>query len=211
MEGNGQKPTEIKHMKRFILLAILPSIFALASCVGSQHKFSEQDLAIINTNPDSLLHIYTIDNPEELKVLRKPSADLAPKVIHSDDYRLLAERMIRTLADSTVGGVGLAAPQIGINKAVIAVQRFDKPGAPIEVYPNIRILETSEEMDISFEGCLSVPGKKGYVDRHIGIEIEFYSIGQRKMIRDTVHQYPAVIFQHEIDHLFGTLYTDRAW
>lgn len=198
-------------MKRFILLAILPSILALASCVGSQHKFSEQDLAIINTNPDSLLHIYTIDNPEELKVLRKPSADLAPKVIHSDDYRLLAERMIRTLADSTVGGVGLAAPQIGINKAVIAVQRFDKPGAPIEVYPNIRIVSTSEEIDISLEGCLSIPGKRDYVDRFLGVEIEFYSIGQKKMIRDTVYQYPAFIFQHEIDHLSGTLYTDRVW
>ena len=198
-------------MKRvFSFFAFSLVLAAVASCSGAKN-FSAADKEIIHSNPDELLHIYTVDNPDELKVLRARSADLTERAIHSEDYRLLAERMIRTLADSTVGGVGLAAPQIGINKAVIAVQRFDKPGAPIEVYPNIRILETSEEMDISFEGCLSVPGKKGYVDRHIGIEIEFYSIGQRKMIRDTVHQYPAVIFQHEIDHLFGTLYTDRAW
>lgn len=198
-------------MKRvFSFLALAFVLAAVASCSGAKN-FSAADKEIIHSNPSELLHIYTIDNPEELKVLRKPSADLTPKAILSDDYRLLAERMIRTMADSTVGGVGLAAPQIGINKAVIAVQRFDKPGAPIEVYPNIRIVSTSEEIDISLEGCLSIPGKRDYVDRFLGVEIEFYSIGQKKMIRDTVYQYPAFIFQHEIDHLSGTLYTDRVW
>lgn len=191
----------------FALAFVLASI---ASCSGAKN-FSAADKEIIHSNPDKLLHIYTVDNPSELEVLRARSEDLTEKAIHSDDYRILAERMIRTMADSTVGGVGLAAPQVGINKAVIAVQRFDKPGAPIEVYPNIRIVSTSEEIDVSMEGCLSIPGKRDYVDRFIGVEIEFYSIGQRKMIRDTVRQYPAFIFQHEIDHLDGKLYTDRLW
>ena len=71
--------------------------------------------------------------------------------------------------------------------------------------------EQYPEIDVSMEGCLSIPGKRDYVDRFIGVEIEFYSIGQRKMIRDTVRQYPAFIFQHEIDHLDGKLYTDRLW
>lgn len=198
-------------MKRvFSFFAFSLVLAAVASCSGAKN-FSAADKEIIHSNPDELLHIYTVDNPEELKVLRARSADLTERAIHSEDYRLLAERMIRTMADSTVGGVGLAAPQIGINKAVIAVQRFDKPGAPIEVYPNIRIVATSEEIDVSREGCLSIPGKRDFVDRFIGVEIEFYSIGQKKMIRDTVHQYPAFIFQHEIDHLDGKLYTDRVW
>ena len=100
---------------------------------------------------------------------------------------------------------------IGINKAVIAVQRVDKPGAPFEVYPNIRITTYSEEQDISIEGCLSIPGKKDYVERSIGIVVEYYSIPERKMVLDTIRQYAAIIFQHEIDHLDGKLYTDRVW
>ena len=211
MEGNGQKPTEIKHMKRFILLAILPSILALASCVGSQHKFSEQDLAIINTNPDSLLHIYTIENPEELKVLRSPSYNLTKKELHSEAFQNLARRMIYTVSHPSVNGLGLAAPQIGINKAVIVVHRVDKEGMPYEVYPNISIVESSEEITISQEGCLSIPGKRGDVDRSVIVVIEYYSLSVKKVVRDTINSYASVIFQHETDHLDGILYTDRTW
>ncbi len=195
--------------KIFKIFAVAAAVFA-TSC-GGEKKFSKADLEIIHTNPQELLHIYTIENPAELEVLRTPSWNLTEKAIHSNDFKLLAERMVKTVSDSTVGGVGLAAPQIGINKAVIAVQRVDKPGAPLEVYPNIRITTYSEEQDISIEGCLSIPGKKDYVERSIGIVVEYYSIPERKMVLDTIRQYAAIIFQHEIDHLDGTLYTDRVW
>lgn len=199
-------------MKRLLgFFALGAFVLALAASCSGGKGFSAADKKIINSNPDSLLHIYTIDNPDELEVLRARSANLSVRALQSEDFKLLAERMIRTVSDTTVGGVGLAAPQIGINKAVIAVQRVDKEGAPFEVYPNIRIITYSEEIDVSVEGCLSIPGKRDFVDRAVGIEIEYYSIPQKKMVRDTVRQFAAVIFQHEIDHLDGILYTDRVW
>jgi peptide deformylase len=129
--------------------------------------------------------------------------------LNSNDYKLLTERMVRTVSDSLVGGVGLAAPQIGINKAVIAVCRVDKPGAPFEVYPNIRIVSYSPEMEIMPEGCLSIPGRREYVDRSFAVEVEYFSMEAQKIVRDTIRDYAARIFQHEIDHLDGKLYTDR--
>lgn len=201
---------EIDMKKIFRILTLATAVFAV-SCSGTK-KFSKADLEIIRTNPDSLLHIYTIENPEELEVLRAPSWDLTEKAIQSDDYKLLAKRMLRTVMDTLNGGVGLAAPQIGINKAVIVVWRGDKPGMPYEVYPNIRIVADSDIIDVDTEGCLSIPGKKDFVDRYTGVEIEFYSLSQKKLIRDTIqHPYISRIFQHEIDHLGGILYTDRVW
>lgn len=198
-------------MKRVLFFAVLPALFALASCVSSNHKFSEKDLAIIHSNPDSLLKIYTVDNDAELAVLKAPSYNLTKKELHSNDFKVLAERMVRTVSDSTVGGVGLAAPQVGINKAVVVVQRADKPGEPFEVYPNISIVDNSEEIVISNEACLSVPGKRGDVDRYTAIVIEYYSIKDKAVVRDTINSFASVIFQHEVDHLDGILYTDRAW
>lgn len=198
-------------MNRALKFLALAAAVLAVSCNG-QKNFSKADLKIIHGNPDSLLHIYTIEDPQELEVLRKPSWDLTEKAMHSDDYVLLARRMLRTVTDSIKGGVGLSAPQVGINKAVVAVWRVDKPGTPFEVYPNIRIVAKSEILDITTEGCLSVPGKKDFVDRDNGVEIEFYSLSQKKMIRDTIlNSYVARIFQHEVDHLGGILYTDRVW
>lgn len=198
-------------MRKLILLLFLPAAFALASCIGSEHKFSAQDLEIINSTPDSLLKIYTIDNPQELAVLRAPSYNLTKKELHSEAFQKLARRMVYTVSHPSVDGLGLAAPQVGINKAVVVVQRVDKEGQPYEVYPNISIVETSEEMTVSEEGCLSIPGEKGYVDRYVIIVIEYYSLAERKIVKDTINSYASVIFQHEVDHLDGILYTDRSW
>ena len=197
-------------MKRFfIVLAVAAAVLAV-SCSGGKN-FSKADLEIIHGNPDGLLQIYTIENPAQLEVLRAPSFDLSKKDLHSDDFKQLARRMVQTVSDSLVGGVGLAAPQIGINKAVVAVQRVDKPGAPFEVYPNIRIVGYSPELEILEEGCLSIPGRREIVERSFGVEIEYYSIPHSKIVRDTIRDYAARIFQHEVDHLDGKLYTDRVW
>lgn len=194
-------------LRSFALVAFVLSV--AVSCSG-EGDFSAADKLIINSSPDNLLHIYTIDDPAELEVLRARSTDLSRKALHSEEFALLSERMIHTVSDSITGGVGLAAPQIGINKAVVAVQRFDKDGAPFEVYPNISIVSYSQETTVSREGCLSIPGKRDSLDRSVEVEIEYYSIPEKKMLRDTVQGYTAIIFQHETDHLDGILYTDRA-
>lgn len=195
--------------KIFRVLALAVAVFAV-SCSGK--NFSEGDLKIIHSNPDSLLHIYTVENPAELEVLRTPSVMLSKKALHSDDFKKLTERMVQTVSHPSVDGLGLAAPQIGINKAIIAVKRIDLEDKPVIIYPNITIEEYSTEMDIITEGCLSVPEKKnGYIDRAIVVAIKYYSLEEQKMVKDTISTYASVIFQHEVDHLNGILYTDRLW
>ena len=92
----------------------------------------------------------------------------------------------------------------------MAVQRFDKPGEPFEVYPNIRLVWASDSLAYGPEGCLSVPDRREDVLRAQEIVIE-YALMQRPQwsVRDTVRGFTAVIFQHEIDHLDGVLYIDR--
>ena len=195
-------------MKQILRILPLLALVLVASC-NQKHKFSEADLQIIYSNPDSLLHIYTIDDPKELEVLRTPSVNLTRKTLHSEDFKVLSERMLKTVA--AADGLGLAAPQIGINKAVVAVKRMDKEGEPYEIYPNLVIREFSEEMGVSIEECLSLPEKSGYVDRYQVVVIEYYNIPEKKIARDTISTYASVLFQHEVDHLDGILFTDRSW
>lgn len=182
-------------------------LFILCGCASG--GFSRADSAIIAGTPDSLLHILTVDNPQENAVLRRQSADLSLRAIRSGKYRQLAERMIRTVSDSTVDGVGIAAPQVGINKRVVAVQRFDKPGEPFEAYPNIRITGRSAETQTGPEGCLSVPGRRGQVCRAQWVVISYIDPATLRPVTDTIHGFTAVIFQHETDHLEGVIYTDK--
>ena len=105
--------------------------------------------------------------------------------------------------------LALAAPQIGINRRVVAVQRFDKEGEPFEVYPNISIIETSEELAPGPEGCLSVPNQRHEVMRHTWVTIQYYSLEAHKVVQERIEGFTAVIFQHEVDHLSGVLYIDR--
>ena len=192
-------------MKKFIVLLVG---VILAGC-SLEGRFSKSDLEIIRTNPEEILKIYTIETEEETTVLRNISTDLSEKVLFGKDYSLLAERMIRTVSDTAVGGVGLAAPQIGINRRIVVVQRFDKEGEPFEAYPNISIISHSEETKKGAEGCLSVPGERYDVNRFTSVEICYFDIDKGEMVTETIEGFTAVIFQHEVDHLDGIIYTDR--
>ena len=99
---------------------------------------------------------------------------------------------------------------MGLNRRVVAVQRFDKAGAPFEVYPNIQVDSLYGEKVLGPEGCLSVPGLRGDVLRYQNIMISYMDPETMEVVRDTVSGFTAVIFQHETDHLEGILYTDRA-
>jgi peptide deformylase len=121
---------------------------------------------------------------------------------------LLTQRMLATVKDTVNPGVGIAAPQIGINRNVIWVQRFDKPGEPFEVYLNPKITWRSALMRKGTEGCLSIPDIRGDVLRNYTIRITYYDLAG-KHHDEMVEGFTAVIFQHETDHLIGILFTDR--
>src|SRR5690606_41859754 len=96
--------------------------------------------------------------------------DINPK---NKDLKVLIDRMYRAVTDSLDGGVGIAAPQVGINRNVIWVQRFDKENTPFEVYINPKIVWKSEELSKGAEGCLSIPVVRGEVYRSNAVEIEY--------------------------------------
>ena len=156
------------------------------------------------------MRVLSIFNPDDSLILRTPSEMLDDKAIKSEEYRLLAEKMLTTVQSPEQDGVGIAAPQVGINRRIVAVWRGDKEGGPFEVYPNVRIDSLFGEVRPGREGCLSVPGWRGIVPRYSSVIVSFTDPATLQTVRDTVHGYSAIIFQHECDHLDGIIYTDRA-
>lgn len=196
-------------LKAFLFLALLAAAIVYAIYANGIKDLTKKEIAIINTLPDSILHVYTIENESETNILREESTELSEEDLFSPEYELLAERMINTVTHPSVDGVGLAAPQIGINRKVVAVQRFDKPNKPFEVYPNISIVSYSDSTILSKEGCLSVPNQRHSVERAAKIKIQYFSIEKEQNVSEEIEGFTAVIFQHEVDHLSGILYIDK--
>ncbi len=157
-----------------------------------------------------ILKVYTISNREDSLLLRQKCTDFTPDELSSAEFAHFAEMMIKTVTHPSQDGVGIAGPQVGLSKRVVAVQRFDKEGQPFIVYPNISIVAYRGDLVPGPEGCLSVPERRGEVLRYRDIDIEYTSPQTLERVRENVKGFTAVIFQHEVDHLEGILYTDRA-
>lgn len=203
-------------MKKNLILTFALSIFTL-SCMQNNGNFNKEELSLINS-ADSIMRVLTINDSLDAKVLRAQSTDLSPEALASDDYIHLCGLMLATVTHPSQDGVGIAAPQVGINRRLVAVQRFDMPNCPFEVYPNIHIIHRSDSLKLGAEGCLSVPGMRGEVMRSTEITIEYTDMSRLgdtsdqkvlPVIQETVSGFTAVIFQHEVDHLEGMIYTDR--
>ena len=160
-------------------------------------------------DPDPVMRVLTIDHRKDSLVLRTPSRELPAELVAESEYKELERKLIATVTSPEQDGVGIAAPQVGILRRVVAVQRFDKEGEPFEVYPNIRVIRTRGEMVAGGEGCLSVPDRRGEVLRYQDIDISYTSPYTLKDTVETVQGFTAVIFQHETDHLDGVLYIDK--
>jgi len=123
--------------------------------------------------------------------------------------------MIETMREAP--GVGLAAPQIGLSERIIVVEYFEreedeeKEDAPRKVWAvlNPEIVKPSEETLMGVEGCLSLPGLVGEVERHAAIQVRGLN-RHGKPLKLKAEGWLARIFQHEIDHLNGVLFPDRA-
>lgn len=207
-----------KDMRHFALtLAVLA---AIAGCIQTGNDgFSKKELELIRGPQDSIMRVLTVEDSLDNAVLRSISSDMSASALLSEEYEILCKRMTATVTHPSQDGVGIAGPQVGLNRRIVAVQRFDKAGFPFEVYPNIRIVWASDSLSYGSEGCLSVPGRRGEVLRSREIIIEYADMEALKdrledkeaipVKRDTVSGFTAVIFQHETDHLDGILYIDR--
>ncbi len=134
----------------------------------------------------------------------------------SDEIRNLVEEMNRSMEE--VGGVGLAAPQIGISLQLVIyevpaarMQSEDDETAmaiPPTILVNPVITPLSDEKDLGWEGCLSVPGLRGLVPRYTNIRYAGLTLeGQKVEVEAT--GFHARVVQHECDHLDGILYPER--
>ncbi len=136
----------------------------------------------------------------------------AHKVTDYDkDLQTLVDDMVETMRKAP--GVGLAAPQVGIATRLIVVEYGDEEdeNAPKKLYivANPEIVKASEGTENGVEACLSVPGLVGEVDRNLKILVKGYN-RRGQPVKIKAEGWLARIFQHEIDHLDGVLFTDRA-
>ncbi|WP_211348624.1 peptide deformylase [Sphingobacterium yanglingense] len=168
--------------------------------------FNKSEKSIILAGQtDSKLHVYQTTDEKELIVLKSKSSDIDPT---DPLLPTLEARMLLTVQDPNHSGVGIAAPQIGINRNLIWVQRFDKTDDPFEFYINPRIIWKSKLTRLGAEGCLSIPDRKEEIQRSYAIRLQ-YQDKKGQFIEENIEGFTAVIFQHEVDHLLGILYPDR--
>lgn len=153
-----------------------------------------------------MLHIETWVNNE---ILRDTCETI--KINEIQKYEKLWNEMIKYIKDPENGWVGLAAPQIGVNKRIVVVSllkdRDDEDFKTIMMM-NPEILEHSETTDIEEEWCLSVPGAKWNVKRYLTIKLQYKdNKGKEKVLR--LNGLSARIVQHEIDHINWVLFVDK--
>ena len=157
----------------------------------------------------SVKEILKMGNP----LLREVAEDFSVEEIKNSETQLLLEDMWHSLA--AAGGIGLAAPQIGISKQLAVIKLTEESDrypdmedseAFIIFNPKITVLDKTEQG--FWEGCLSVPGLRGFVERPRKIRVDFLDEDAKPRSIE-VEDFLATVFQHELDHLVGKLYVDR--
>lgn len=190
--------------QRNILAAALMMAAVACQNDGSWSK-AEKDLIC---GEGETMRVLTVYDKADSLVLRAKCVEISAEELSRNEYKMLVDKMVATVTSPEEDGVGIAGPQVGISRRIVAVQRFDKDGEPFEVYPNIRITSHRGEKQIGPEGCLSIPGKRGNVERYQDIDIAYTSVKSLRDTTESIKGFTAVIFQHECDHLDGILYTD---
>ncbi len=201
-------------MNKLLFLLLVVSFF-LTSC-GSTKKvpasksvFTKQESQLILSGKiDEPMRVLLITNRKDSILLRSKSQSFkVPSNNKVLDY--FTSRLYHTVRDSATRGVGIAAPQVGILKKIIWIQRFDKNDEPFEVYFNPEIKKYSEMKQDVMEGCLSIPNTREMLhNRAYAVFLEYdNNKGEHKC--EMIEAFTAVIFQHEIDHLDGILFTDH--
>lgn len=146
-------------------------------------------------------------------VLRKVARELTAKEIQSAETKRLVQDMIETMHE--YGGIGIAAPQVheSVQLAILEFEedseRYPNMGKQpllVVINPKIKVLDKKEQA--FWEGCLSVPELRGLVHRPRKVQIDFLDM-KGKSQKIVAEDFLATVFQHELDHLAGTLFVDR--
>ncbi len=152
----------------------------------------------------ALLEIVSLPQP----VLRRKAHKVAE---FGPELQTLIEDMIETMREAP--GVGLAAPQVNVPLRLIVVEygNDEDETAPRKLYvvANPEIVRYSTDTEIGNEGCLSIPGLAGEVERPLSVVVKGLN-RHGKPVKIKASGWLARIFQHEVDHLDGVLFVDRA-
>jgi len=153
--------------------------------------------------PEEFRYLYAESStPQIVKVPAPVLREVAAEVTKlTNKHRLLIENMIRIMENAH--GVGLAAPQVGVSERIIVMNPNRKP--LVLVNP---IITDREGSLIAEEGCLSIPGLYGDVERFAKVTVEGFDRKGRPVAYE-MEGMSARIIQHEIDHLDGVLFTDK--
>jgi peptide deformylase len=159
----------------------------------------------------SVREIATVGDP----VLRERAPEVMPEELVSAEVQELIDDLIETRR--AAGGAGLAATQVSARRRIAVVEVDDatrrrypyKPPFPLTVIVNPVIEPQSDEMLLINEGCLSVPGLRGDVERSARVLVKFFDRNSEPS-EVVVDGLTAGTFQHEVDHLDGVLFLDRA-
>lgn len=145
--------------------------------------------------------------------LRKIAEAVPLEEIKTPEFKALLIDMYDTM--KVEGGIGIAAPQINVSKQVALIELPDNSerygdlgGTPLMVIINPVLKILTQEHQGFWEGCLSVPGLRGFVERPKQVQIDYIDANAQKQ-QFIAEGFLATVFQHELDHLFGKLYIDR--
>ena len=171
--------------------------------------FTESELALFGSDSESLpLRILNTDDPDDAEFLRKKSL---PLDCRDPNLPALIARMIATLQSITeIKAVGLAAPQIGINRRVFVLKHSVDGIESFSHYINPTIRSTSDDTIIKYECCLSMSVGFGRVERRAAIDVSYLTC-EGKEIQQTLTDLASRAFQHEREHLDGILFTDKLY
>lgn len=148
---------------------------------SNAQKFNKEELNLIKSGTNSQsMRVLQVTEPKDLEVLKNTSRPISPK---DKNLRLLADRMLITVKEER--GVGIAAPQVGLNVQAIWVKRFDKVNKPFEFFVNPKIEWQSTTLQLGAEGCLSIPNERGEVYRSLVIDLSYETLdGEKKKRND---------------------------
>ncbi len=145
-------------------------------------------------------------------ILRTTAEKIDMSELNTPEFKALLEDMFDSMKAS--GGIGIAAPQIGISKQLALIElngvnRYNEfIDLPLTAFINPVIEILDEATQGYWEGCLSVPGLRGFVERPRHIKVSFVNQhGEDQSLE--AEGFLATVIQHELDHLFGNLYVDR--
>ena len=145
-------------------------------------------------------------------LLRKKSIEVSLEEIQSNEFQTFLDDLIETMRSKN--GAGIAAPQVGSLKRIFAIEMENNPrypekeSFPIEIVINPTIIPIEEEMQDSWEGCLSIPGIRGKLKRYSKIKMNGLDRNGKPFEKE-FSGFAAIVCQHELDHLDGILFIDR--